>query len=247
MKELSDLPGSLPPEWRRAFSWLEAKLGGRIVRAERQARWRPAGFLDLERGGETGPPYFRRGRGGGALRRGSDVLAGRPHDAGREPGGVRGDDRLAAGRRLRGPPGRDGLQPDLLHFSRWREQRVGGRNRRRCIGDRHRGGQPFGQLQSGAPAAVADLGGDFIRAELRARCEGHLDRARLSRQPGEGHAAEDQTVRIVMKIPVVLRPMSPGTDSNPRTVPLSSGGVGYVYISCIMHDHVLVTLLFYLE
>jgi aminoglycoside phosphotransferase (APT) family kinase protein len=63
VKELSDLPGSLPPEWRRAFSWLETKLGGRIVRAERQARWRPAWFLDLERDGERVPLYFRGDRG----------------------------------------------------------------------------------------------------------------------------------------------------------------------------------------
>ena len=63
MKELSDLPGSLPPEWRRAFSWLETKLAGRIVRTERQARWRPAWFLDLERDGETVPLYFRGERG----------------------------------------------------------------------------------------------------------------------------------------------------------------------------------------
>ena len=32
----------LAPEWRRAFEWVEATTGGRLVRAERQARWRPA-------------------------------------------------------------------------------------------------------------------------------------------------------------------------------------------------------------
>lgn len=59
----SSLPESLPEEWRRAFSWIERELGGRIVRAERQPRWRPAWFLDLERDGEIVPLYFRGDRG----------------------------------------------------------------------------------------------------------------------------------------------------------------------------------------
>ena len=46
-------------EWQRAFSWIERELGGKIVRAERQARWRPAWFLDLERDGTVVPLYFR--------------------------------------------------------------------------------------------------------------------------------------------------------------------------------------------
>lgn len=50
-------------EWKRAFGWIEEELGGTIVRAERQPRWRPAWFLDLERGGETLPLYFRGDRG----------------------------------------------------------------------------------------------------------------------------------------------------------------------------------------
>jgi hypothetical protein len=49
-------------EWKRAFGWIEGELGGTIVRAERQARWRPAWSLDLERGGETVPLYFRGDR-----------------------------------------------------------------------------------------------------------------------------------------------------------------------------------------
>ncbi len=49
----------LAPEWRRGFDWIEATLGGRIVAARRQARWRPAWFLDLERDGERVPLYFR--------------------------------------------------------------------------------------------------------------------------------------------------------------------------------------------
>ncbi|MBW2401508.1 MAG: phosphotransferase family protein [Deltaproteobacteria bacterium] len=56
------LPPILPtltPEWEKAFGWIEREIGGRVVRAQRQARWRPAWFLDLERDGETLPLYFR--------------------------------------------------------------------------------------------------------------------------------------------------------------------------------------------
>lgn len=49
--------------WISAFAWIERELGGRIVRAERQPRWRPAWFLDLERDGELLPLYFRGDRG----------------------------------------------------------------------------------------------------------------------------------------------------------------------------------------
>lgn len=49
--------------WSSAFAWIERELGGRIVRAERQPRWRPAWFLDLERDGELLPLYFRGDRG----------------------------------------------------------------------------------------------------------------------------------------------------------------------------------------
>jgi aminoglycoside phosphotransferase (APT) family kinase protein len=51
------------PEWRRAFEWVERELGGRVVRYERQPRWRPSWFLDVERGSETLPLYFRGDRG----------------------------------------------------------------------------------------------------------------------------------------------------------------------------------------
>jgi len=54
---------TLAPEWQRAFDFAEAKVGGRIVRAERQPRWRPAWFLDVERDGEIVPVYFRGARG----------------------------------------------------------------------------------------------------------------------------------------------------------------------------------------
>lgn len=46
-----DWAGTLPKEWHRAFAWVERRLGGRIVRYERLARWRPAFDLDVEAGG----------------------------------------------------------------------------------------------------------------------------------------------------------------------------------------------------
>jgi hypothetical protein len=60
---LPDLRSDLAPEWRRAFDWIESQLGGRVVRARRQARWRPAWYLDLECDGEIVPLYFRGDRG----------------------------------------------------------------------------------------------------------------------------------------------------------------------------------------
>ena len=57
------LPEDLSPEWRAAFDWIEAELGGTIVAAERQPRWRPAWLLDLERDGARVPLYFRGDRG----------------------------------------------------------------------------------------------------------------------------------------------------------------------------------------
>ncbi len=50
---------------RRAFARVEQLVGGRVVAAERQARWRPAWFLTLERDGEKVPVYFRGDRGQG--------------------------------------------------------------------------------------------------------------------------------------------------------------------------------------
>jgi aminoglycoside phosphotransferase (APT) family kinase protein len=69
----------LTPEWRRAFAEVERLVGGRVVAAERQARWRPAWYLDVERGGERVPVYFRGDRGEGqqaiyGLEREADVL-----------------------------------------------------------------------------------------------------------------------------------------------------------------------------
>lgn len=59
----SGWPEDLSAEWRRAFGFVEACVGGRIVRAEPHERWRPAWFLDLERAGERVPIYFRGERG----------------------------------------------------------------------------------------------------------------------------------------------------------------------------------------
>jgi len=50
------------PPWDRAFAWIEASLGGRITNFERQPRWRPAFFIDLERDGRTLPLYLRGAR-----------------------------------------------------------------------------------------------------------------------------------------------------------------------------------------
>ena len=55
--------GSLSPEWRRAFDWVEQTTGGKVVRAERQVRWRPAWFLDVEKDGELLPLFWRGDRG----------------------------------------------------------------------------------------------------------------------------------------------------------------------------------------
>ncbi|MEM9177193.1 MAG: phosphotransferase [Myxococcota bacterium] len=53
----------LDAEWQQAFAWVERELGGEIVAFERQARWRPAFFVDLVRDGETLPLYLRGERG----------------------------------------------------------------------------------------------------------------------------------------------------------------------------------------
>ncbi|HEX5067764.1 MAG TPA: phosphotransferase family protein [Myxococcota bacterium] len=53
---------SLAPEWQRAFAWVEACVGGKIARFERQPRWRPAWNFDVECGGEMLPLHFRGAR-----------------------------------------------------------------------------------------------------------------------------------------------------------------------------------------
>jgi len=53
----------LSPEWQKGFAWLEAELGGRVVAARRQPRWRPAWFIDFERDSERLSLYWRGQRG----------------------------------------------------------------------------------------------------------------------------------------------------------------------------------------
>lgn len=70
---------AVDPEWQRAFRRVAALVGGPVVSARRQARWRPAWFLEVLRDGERVPVYFRgdrgQGQGGGdALEREMGVL-----------------------------------------------------------------------------------------------------------------------------------------------------------------------------
>ena len=52
-----------PPEWKRAFQFVEETVGGRVVEARRQPRWRPAWFLTLTlASGGTARIYLRGAR-----------------------------------------------------------------------------------------------------------------------------------------------------------------------------------------
>jgi len=65
---------ALSAKWQRAVDHVETAVGGRVVGAERQARWRPAWFFELERPeGERVSVYFRGARPEAA--RGGDDLA----------------------------------------------------------------------------------------------------------------------------------------------------------------------------
>lgn len=57
----------LEPQWHKAFAEVERMVGGRVVAATRQARWRPAWFLDVDCDGETKQVYFRGDRGVAAI------------------------------------------------------------------------------------------------------------------------------------------------------------------------------------
>ncbi len=57
-------PSALPAEILR---WVESTLGGSVVSAQRQVRWRPAWFLDVRRGDELLQLYWRGHRGTGDL------------------------------------------------------------------------------------------------------------------------------------------------------------------------------------
>ena len=56
---MSALPLDLSPRWKAGFEWLESELGGRIIEARRQPRWRPAWFIEFERDGERLSLYWR--------------------------------------------------------------------------------------------------------------------------------------------------------------------------------------------
>jgi aminoglycoside phosphotransferase (APT) family kinase protein len=76
---MSTSTAELDPTWAGAVAWLESTLGGRVVAATRQPRWRPAWFADLERpDGSLVPLYWRGDRGlvpgASPLRREAEVL-----------------------------------------------------------------------------------------------------------------------------------------------------------------------------
>ena len=60
--ETSGDRSALSATWQRGFDWVERELGGTLVGWERQDRWRPAWFLELERAGERVPLYWRGAR-----------------------------------------------------------------------------------------------------------------------------------------------------------------------------------------
>jgi hypothetical protein len=53
---------ALDESWQRGFAWIEQQLGGTLVSWDPQLRWRPAWFLELERGTERVPLYWRGAR-----------------------------------------------------------------------------------------------------------------------------------------------------------------------------------------
>ncbi len=52
--------------WQRAFAEVGRLIGGRVTRVEKQPRWRPAWFLEVDCDGETVPAFFRGDRGLGS-------------------------------------------------------------------------------------------------------------------------------------------------------------------------------------
>ena len=71
-------------QWGATFREIEQMVGARLVSAERQHRWRPAWFCELERDGERVRVYFRGDRGARARRR--RVAAARDAGAARARG-----------------------------------------------------------------------------------------------------------------------------------------------------------------
>ena len=57
MTVLMTEPGAAPgddPAIPRLEAWLAANVGGTVRRAERQPRWRPVWFVDVEQTGDAG-------------------------------------------------------------------------------------------------------------------------------------------------------------------------------------------------
>jgi aminoglycoside phosphotransferase (APT) family kinase protein len=55
---------NLDQRWQRAVTWIEKELGGVVLNAKPQGRWRYAWFFNLKRGAEELPMYFRGHRPG---------------------------------------------------------------------------------------------------------------------------------------------------------------------------------------
>jgi len=62
-QDVEQARAELDKDWQRAFDWIESKLGAKIVAFDRQARWRPAFFVEIEREGERSQLYLRGARG----------------------------------------------------------------------------------------------------------------------------------------------------------------------------------------
>lgn len=54
---------TIASKWDRLFVWVESVMGGKIVRKERQARWRAAWYFDVDVDGQSIPLYWRGFRG----------------------------------------------------------------------------------------------------------------------------------------------------------------------------------------
>ena len=63
MSNESPTVAELSDDWKLGFEWVERELKGKVCNLQRQGRWRPAWYFDLERDGETLPLYFRGDRG----------------------------------------------------------------------------------------------------------------------------------------------------------------------------------------
>jgi len=61
---MENIVEAIDPSWSRAVAWIESRLGGKVVHARSQGRWRAAWYFELERGDETLPMYFRGHRPG---------------------------------------------------------------------------------------------------------------------------------------------------------------------------------------